>query len=114
MNSGKLVVLAIAAVAAIGIALFASRPIPQVALSSNPLVNQSAAHVLPGRTYEQREKIDPGLTQAQVTLALGEPSEKSESRGDVVSARWNYLYSDGNLTVRLRAGRVTEIETTFY
>ena len=77
-------------------------------------MNQNVAHVLPGRTYEQRAKIDPGLTQAQVAAALGEPSESSESRGDVVSARWNYLYKDGNLAVRLRAGRVNEIETTFY
>ena len=114
VRSGKLVVLAIVAVAAIGIALFASRPKPQIALSSNPAVNRNAAHVLPGKTYERREKIDPGMTEAQVAAALGEPSERSESRGDVVSARWNYLYSDGNLAVRLRAGRVTEIETTFY
>jgi len=114
MNTGKLLVAGMVLLIGAGVAFFATRPKPQVALSSNPAVNQNAAHVLPGRTYEQRAKIDPGLTQAQVAAALGEPSEKSESRGDVVSARWNYLYKDGNLAVRLRAGRVTEIETTFY
>jgi len=114
MNTGKLLVAGMVLLIGAGVAFFATRPKPQVALSSNPTVNQDAAHVLPGRTYEQRAKIDPGLTQAQVAAALGEPSEKSESRGDVVSARWNYLYKDGNLAVRLRAGRVTEIETTFY
>ncbi|MGH9442605.1 MAG: outer membrane protein assembly factor BamE domain-containing protein [Thermoanaerobaculia bacterium] len=113
-RSGKLVVLGILAVAAAGIAIFATRPQTQVALSSNPDVNRSSAHVLPGRTSEQREKVDPGLTAAQVESILGKPSEKSESRGDVVSGRWNYLYSDGNLVVNLRDGRVTEIETTFY
>ena len=114
MKSGRLLVLAIVALIAIGIAFFAARPKPQIALSSNSAVNTAANHVLPGKTYEQRAKIDPGLTQAQVAAALGKPSESSESRGDVVSARWNYLYKDGNLAVRLRAGRVTEIETTIY
>ena len=98
----------------VGIALFAMRPKPQTALSSNPAVNTNPAHALPGRTYEKREKIDPGMRSTQVESILGEPSEKGESRGDVVSGRWNYLYSDGNLIVKMRDGRVTEIETTFY
>jgi len=114
VNSGKLLVAGIVAAIAVGIAFFAARPKSQVALSSNPAVNRNAAHVLPGRTSEQREKIDPGMLQSQVASVLGEPSEKSESRGDVVSGRWNYLYSDGHLIVKLRDGRVTEIETTFY
>jgi hypothetical protein len=114
MRSGKILVIGILAVIAAGIALFVSRPKSQVALSSNLAVNKNPEHALPGRTYEMREKIDPGLTSAQVASILGQPSEKAESRGDVISGRWNYLYADGNLVVKLRDGRVTEIETTFY
>ena len=114
MNSGKLLVAGVVVLVGVGIALFTARPRPKAALSSNPDVNRNTAHTLPGRTSEQREKIDPGMMQSQVASVLGEPSEKSESRGDVVSGRWNYLYSDGHLAVKLRDGRVTEIETTFY
>jgi outer membrane protein assembly factor BamE (lipoprotein component of BamABCDE complex) len=113
-KSGKILVAGIVALIAVGIALFAIRPKPEPALAANPDVNRNASRVLPGKTYESREKIDPGMTEAQVAAALGAPIEKAESRGATVSARWNYLYSDGNLVVKLRDGRVTEIETTFY
>ena len=114
MKSGKLLVLAILAAVVVGVALFVQRPRTEVALSSNMAVNRGTAHVLPGKTSEKRGQIDPGMTEDQVRAVLGDPSEKLESRGDVVSARWNYLYADGNLAVRTRGGRVTEIETTFY
>lgn len=54
------------------------------------------------------------MTQAQLAAALGDPIEQSETRGDTVYARWNYLYADGYLSVRLRDRRVAEIDTTFY
>jgi hypothetical protein len=114
MRSGKLLVAGVVVLIAVGIAIFATRPKFQPALAGNSDVNRNASSKLPGRTYERREKIDPGMTAPQVAAALGEPSEKAESRGDVVSGRWNYLYSDGNLVIKLRDGRVTEIETTFY
>jgi hypothetical protein len=109
-----LLVVGILAVIAAGIAIFMRRPTSEIALSSNSAVNRSSAHVLPGRTAERRAQIDPGMTEAKVRSVLGNPSEKLESRGDVVSARWNYLYSDGNLAVKMRDGLVTEIETTLY
>ena len=114
MKSGKILVIGILAAIVLGIVLFVSRPREQTALSSNLAVNKNPSHTLPGRTYEMREKIDPGLTSSQVESILGRPSEKAESRGDVVSGRWNYLYSDGNLVVKLRDGRVVEIDTTIY
>jgi outer membrane protein assembly factor BamE (lipoprotein component of BamABCDE complex) len=114
MNSGKLLVAGIVVLIGAGIALFANRPKPEPALAGNPDVNKNASIKLSGHTYEHREKINPGMTTSQVAVLLGEPSEKSESRGDVVSGRWNYLYSDGNLVIKFRDGRVTEIDTTFY
>ena len=113
MTSGRIVVVVVVVVIAAGIYFFA-RPRPEVALSSNPAVNRNSQHVLPGRTAERRGRIDPGMLQSQVEAALGEPSEKSETRGDTVYARWNYLYADGYLSLRLRGGRVEQIDTTFY
>lgn len=81
--------------------------------SRSDLARQSR-RTLPGKTYENREKIRQGMKQADLTAAVGAPSEKLESRGQVVSGHWTYLYSDGKIVVNLRDGVVTEIETTFY
>ena len=70
--------------------------------------------VLRGKTYENREKIRQGMKQADLAAAIGEPSEKLESRGQIVSGHWTYLYSDGKIVLNLRDGVITEIETTFY
>jgi len=81
--------------------------------SRTDLARRSRA-VLPGKTYESREKIRQGMREADVAAALGDPSEKLESRGQIVSGRWTYLYADGKIVVQLRDGTITEIETTFY
>src|SRR5258706_1309126 len=70
MNSGKLLVAGVVVLVGVGIALFTARRTPQAALSSNPDVNRNTAHTLPGRTSEQRAKIDPGLMQSQVASML--------------------------------------------
>jgi hypothetical protein len=75
---------------------------------------QASRGVLPGKTYDSREKIAQGMKESDLSAALGAPSEKLASRGDVVSGRWTYLYKDGKIVVNLRDGRVTEVETTFY
>ena len=77
------------------------------------LARQSRA-VLSGKTYENREKIRQGMSQAALAAAVGDPSEKLESRGDVVSGHWTYLYADGKIVILLRDGIVTEVVTTFY
>lgn len=70
--------------------------------------------VVPGKTYDNREKIRQGMEESELSAALGSPSEKLESRGQIVSGHWTYLYRDGKIVVNLRDGRVTEVETTFY
>jgi hypothetical protein len=77
------------------------------------LARQSRA-VLPGKTYENREKIRQGMSQAALSAAVGDPSEKLESRGQIISGHWTYLYADGKIVIKLRDGIVTEVETTFY
>jgi len=75
---------------------------------------RSSRAVLPGKTYESREKIRQGMKDHELSAAIGAPYEKLESRGQVVSGHWTYLYSDGKIVIKLRDGIVTEIETTFY
>jgi len=75
---------------------------------------QKSRGVLPGKTYEHREKVRQGMKQGEVSAAIGEPSEKLESRGQVVSGHWTYLYADGKIVLNLRDGVVTGVETTFY
>jgi hypothetical protein len=75
---------------------------------------QKSRGVLPGKTYGNREKIRQGMKEAELAAAVGEPSEKLESRGQVVSGHWTYLYADGKIVINLRDGMVTGIETTFY
>lgn len=75
---------------------------------------QQSRGVLPGKTYDNREKIRQGMREADLDSALGAPSEKLESRGQSVSGHRTYLYSDGKIVVNLRDGMVTEVETTFY
>lgn len=75
---------------------------------------QASRGVLPGKTWESREKIRQAMKESELSAALGAPSEKLESRGQVVSGHWTYLYKDGKIVVNLRDGIVTEIETTFY
>jgi hypothetical protein len=75
---------------------------------------QASRGIVPGKTYDNREKIRAGMKESELSAACGEPSEKLESRGDVVSGHWTYLYKDGKLTIHLRDHRVTDVETTFY
>jgi hypothetical protein len=75
---------------------------------------QTSRGVLPGTTYEHREKIKQGMKSEEVSAAIGKPSEKLESRGQIVSGHWTYLFKDGKITMHLRDGVVTDIETTFY
>ena len=75
---------------------------------------RSSRGVLSGRTYDSRERIRQGMKERELSAAIGEPSERLESRGQVVSGHWTYLYSDGKIVIKLRDGIVTEIETTFY
>lgn len=75
---------------------------------------QASRGIVAGKTYDSREKIRQGMPESELSAALGAPSEKLASRGDVVSGRWTYLYKDGKIVIQLRDGRVTEVETTFY
>ena len=75
---------------------------------------QASRGVVPGRTYDNREKIRQGMKESDLSAALGAPSEKLESRGQIVSGHWTYLYRDGKIVINLRDHLVTEVETTFY
>ena len=75
---------------------------------------QASGALLPGKTYDNREKIRQGMRSAELSAALGAPSEKLESRGQILSGHWTYLYKDGKIVINLRDGIVTEVETTFY
>jgi hypothetical protein len=75
---------------------------------------QASKGVLSGRTYDHREKIRQGMAETDLGRALGAPSEKLESRGEIVSGRWTYLYADGKIVVHLLDHRVADVETTFY
>jgi len=75
---------------------------------------QASSGVIAGTTYEHREKIKQGMKSEEVAAAIGKPSEKLESRGQIVSGHWTYLFKDGKITMHLRDGIVTDIETTFY
>lgn len=75
---------------------------------------QASRGVLDGRTYDSREKVRQGMKDSDLSAALGAPSEKLESRGQIVSGHWTYLYKDGKIVVNLRDHLVTEVETTFY
>jgi len=75
---------------------------------------QASRGIIPGKTYDNREKIREGMKESDLSAACGAPSEKLESRGDIVSGRWTYLYKDGKIVVQLRDRRVTNVETTFY
>jgi hypothetical protein len=102
----------LAAVVAVALACGRGRE-NDVIPSRADLARQSRA-VLPGKTYESREKIRQGMHQAELSAALGDPSEKLESRGQIVSGHWTYLYADGKIVIQLRDGIVTEVATTFY
>jgi hypothetical protein len=75
---------------------------------------QQSREVLPGKTYDNRQKIRQGMKDSELSDAIGKPSEKLESRGQIVSGHWTYLYADGKIVINLRDGIITEIETTFY
>lgn len=75
---------------------------------------RASGGVVPGKTYDNREKIRQGMKEADLSAALGAPSEKLESRGEIVSGHWTYLYKDGRIVINLRDHRVTDVETTFY
>jgi hypothetical protein len=75
---------------------------------------QASHGVLAGKTYDNREKIRQGMKESDLSAACGAPTEKLESRGEIVSGRWTYLYQDGKIVVQLRGHRVVDVETTFY
>jgi hypothetical protein len=101
-------------VATMAAALACGRAHDNAVIPSRTDLARQSRGVLPGKTYEHREKIRQGMKQPELTAAVGEPSEKLESRGQVVSGHWTYLYADGKIVLNLRDGVVTEVETTFY
>ena len=105
-------ILLIAGIAAFALACGRGRENAVIPARSD--LARSSRGVLSGKTYESREKIRQGMKQADLSAAIGAPSEKLESRGDVVSGHWTYLYSDGKIVIKLRDGVVTDVETTFY
>jgi len=96
------------------LALACGRGHENAVIPSRSDLARSSRGVLPGKTYESREKIRQGMKERELSTAIGAPSEKLESRGQVVSGHWTYLYSDGKIVIQLRDGIVTEIETTFF
>jgi len=95
-------------------ALACGRAHDDAVIPSRTDLAQKSRGVLYGKTYEHREKIRQGMRQEELSAAIGEPSEKLESRGQVVSGHWTYLYADGKIVLNLRDGVVTGVETTFY
>ncbi|HET9794172.1 MAG TPA: hypothetical protein VFS34_06900, partial [Thermoanaerobaculia bacterium] len=72
---------------------------------------QASRGMLAGKTYDNREKIRQNMKESELAAALGAPSEKLESRGEIVSGHWTYLYTDGKIVINLRDHRVTDVET---
>ena len=105
---------AAAIVAAAVIAVFAVRGyLARHALSSNAPIAGVGGRILPGRTYDQREKLRAGQSLKEVTGLLGDPTYRfgqSEKNGYV---RWVYEYADGKLLLTIGNGYVVQVDTTF-
>ena len=112
--SRRLVVASGVLVAVLAVAAYSARQyLLTNALSSNAAIAGVGGKILPGRTYEMREKIRPGMKQQDVVAALGEPTYRYEAKGEGVHGRWVYEYADGKMLVSLADGYATQIDTTF-
>ena len=69
--------------------------------------------LLPGKAADARRAVDPGLSGAKVTGALGKPSFAVRTEGASSHEIWKYYYADGTLTVNLTDGYVARISTDF-
>lgn len=69
--------------------------------------------VLPGKVTEARRRVDPGLSAAQATTALGKPSFAVRTEGASTHEIWTYYFNDGTLTINLTDGYVVRISTDF-
>ena len=69
--------------------------------------------ILPGKAVDARKLVDPGLSGAKVTGALGKPSFAVRTEGASSHEIWKYYYADGTLTVNLTDDYVVRISTDF-
>jgi len=69
--------------------------------------------VLPGKVADARKRVDPGLSAAKATTALGKPSFAVRTEGASIHEIWKYYFTDGTLTVNLTDGYVARISTDF-
>ncbi len=104
----------LAAIALLVLAAACGRTKDDAVIPGRQDLAEASRGVLAGKTYDTREKIRQGMPESDLSAACGAPSEKLESRGQIVSGHWTYLYKDGKIVVNLRDHRVTEVETTFY
>ena len=69
--------------------------------------------ILPGKATDARKAVDPGLSGAKITAALGKPSFAVRTEGASSHEIWKYYYADGTVTVNLTDGYVVRISTEF-
>ena len=69
--------------------------------------------LLPGKAADARKAVDPGLSGAKVTGALGKPSFAVRTEGASSHEIWKYYYADGTLTLNLTDDYVVRISTDF-
>jgi hypothetical protein len=69
--------------------------------------------ILPGKVADARKQVDPGISAAQATTALGKPSFAVRTEGASTHEIWKYYFSDGTLTVNLTDSYVARISTDF-
>jgi hypothetical protein len=81
--------------------------------SSNVSLIGKGGHARAGTTYAGREKIRRGMTQAELSAALGPPSFHFESKGESSLSSWTYEYADGKIVVALRDGYVEDVRADF-
>ena len=62
---------------------------------------------------EARKRIDPGMTGARVTDAIGKPSFSVRTQGVSAHDIWTYYFTDGTLTINLTDGYVARVATEF-
>ena len=82
-------------------------------VSSNASIAGVNGKTLPGKTFEQRDRIRPGMSEKELVSTLGEPTYRFQTNGQAAPGRLTYLYADGKLLITLQAGYISEIETTF-
>ncbi len=112
--SRRKVLALVTVVLAIGAAAYSGRRyLLANVLSPNAPIAGVGGRILPGRTYDRREKIRPGMSQKEMLAALEEPTYRYETKGDSVHGRWVYEYADGKMLVTLDDGIFVEIDTTF-